>query len=202
MMTSPALFLTLLIALSPIVALADEWRLAKSGFGIDVEYRYPDNSVWREFRGQVEVPAKPDRVVRFLQDLDALPSWHYRTKSATVIKMEGLTSALVHIVTKPTWPVKQRDVVCRVELNIEQDSDLIHIRLDSVEDSIAVANNSVRMNKLRARWTIAPAGESGSLVTYQTYVEPGGELPSWLFNNIAMDVPLFSLLNLKRALTE
>ncbi len=66
MMTSPALFLTLLIALSPIVALADEWRLAKSGFGIDVEYRYPDNSVWREFRGQVEVSAKPDRVVRFL----------------------------------------------------------------------------------------------------------------------------------------
>ncbi len=116
--------------------------------------------------------------------------------------MEGLTSALVHIVTKPTWPVKQRDVVCRVELNIAADSDLIHIRLDSVEDALAVSGDSVRMNKLRARWTIAPSGESSSLVTYQTYVEPGGELPSWLFNNIAMDVPLFSLLNLKRALTE
>ena len=179
-------------------AKAEEWRIAKSDFGIDVEYRYPAGSSWRAFRGQVEVAAKPDKVVRFLQDLDSLASWHYRTRSAEVIKMEGMTSALVHIVTKPTWPVKQRDVVCRVELTVEADSDVIHISMESVDEVLPPSSNAVRMEKLEAKWKIEPSETSGSRVTYETYVEPGGSLPRWLFNNLAMDVPLFSLLNLRR----
>jgi len=183
-------------------AQAEDWRLAKSDFGIDIEYRYPTDSPWRVFRGQVEVAAKPDRVVRFLQDLDALPTWHYRTKSAEVIQMEGLTSALLHIVTKSTWPVKKRDVVCRVMLTLAPDSDTIHITMDSVEDALPALVGAVRMNKLNAKWTIEPAGDSRSRISYETYVEPGGKLPRWLFNSLAMDIPLFSLRKLRRIFEE
>jgi len=187
----------LLVAIFPS-AQAENWRLAKSDFGIDIEYRYPGNSQWRVYRGQVEVAAKPDRVVRFLQDLDALPTWHYRTESAEVIQMEGLTSALLHIVTKPFWPVKKRDVVCRVVLTLESDSDVIHITMDSVDDALPPVADAVRMNKLSAKWTIEPAEDTRSLIIYETYVEPGGKIPRWLFNGLAMDVPLLSLQKLRR----
>ena len=192
------IFLTGLLILVFSTAQAGGWRPVKSDFGIDIEYRYLADSPWRVFRGQVDVAAKPDQLVRFLQDLDALPAWHYRTKSAEVIKMEGLSGALVHIVTKPTWPVKQRDVVCRVLLTLQPDSDAIHITLESVDDAVPSPANTVRMKKLSAKWIIEPLGDSRSRITYETYVEPGGDLPRWLFNNMAMDVPLFSLLNLRR----
>ncbi|MFT5274274.1 MAG: hypothetical protein ACI9J2_000799 [Saprospiraceae bacterium] len=192
------ILLTIFSVLSLSSAQAQDWQLVKTDFGIAIETQVLADSPWHGFRGQVDVAAKPDQVVRFLQDLEALPSWHYRTESAEVIKLEGYASALIHIITKPLWPVKRRDVICRVSLTLATDSGAIHITLESVDNAAPPTAGVNRMDKLNAKWTIQPLGDTHSAVSYETYVEPGGKMPVWLFNTMAVDVPLYSLLNLRR----
>ena len=109
-----------------------------------------------------------------------------------------MTNAYVYIVNAPPWPVKPRDVVCKVSLQLDRENDLIRITIDSVDGFLPVTEEYVRTAKLKAEWQIKPVTETTSLLRYQVFIDPAGKIPRWLFNSFAVDVPLITLLNLKR----
>ena len=187
-----------LMAHAPVSFAESRWSPIKEQGGVQVFSRFSGDRTFREYRGEIEVEAKPDRVVRLLQDLSALPEWHYSLESATLLKTLGFTDALVHIVIAPPWPLKKRDVVCKVSLKLEEENDAIRITLVDVPDELAVDPAYQRVPSLQAEWLIQPASDNSSLVRYTTYTNPGGNIPTWFYNNVAMDVPLFTLLNLRR----
>ena len=177
---------------------ASEWRLSKEYQGVQIFSRYPQDGPYKEFRGEIEVNAKPDRVVRLFQDLNKISEWHYRTKTAEVLDLVNMTNAYVYIVNAPPWPVKPRDVICKVSLQLDRENDLIRITIDSVDGFLPVTEEYVRTAKLKAEWQIKPVTETTSLLRYQVFIDPAGKIPRWLFNSFAVDVPLITLLNLKR----
>ena len=177
---------------------ASEWRLSKEYQGVQIYSRFPQGGPYKEFRGEIEVNAKPDRVVRLFQDLNNISEWHYRTETAEVLDLLDMTSAYVYIVNAPPWPVKPRDVVCKVSLELDRENDLIRITIDSVDGFLPEKDKYVRTAKLKAEWQVKSLTESTSLLRYQVFIDPAGKIPRWLFNSFAVDVPLITLLNLKR----
>ena len=189
----------LLVAQIPIAAAEDsDWRLSKEYQGVQIFSHFPQGSTYKEFRGEIEVNAKPDQVVRLFQDLDKIAEWHYRTEIAEVLDLVDMTSAYVYIVNVPPWPIKPRDVVCKVELELDRENDLIRITIDSVDDYLPTKEKYVRTAKLTAEWQISSLTETTSLLRYQVFIDPAGKIPRWLFNSFAVDVPLNTLLNLRR----
>lgn len=182
------------------VAEANNWHPIKEQQGIQIYYRYPEGSGFRQYQGEIVVNAKPDRVVRFFQDLERISEWHYRTKQVTVLDMIDMTNAYVHIINTPPWPIHARDAVCKVSLRVDEANSQISITLTSVDDQLPVTDQYIRIPKLEAEWLIRPVSDNTSSVRYQMHMEPGGSIPLWLFNNFAMDVPLLSLIRLRRLL--
>jgi len=179
---------------------ANDWRLIKEQQGIQIHYRYPEGSQYRQYRGEVMVNVKPDRVVRFFQDLEKISEWHYRTKQVTVLSMISATDAYVHIINTPPWPIRSRDVVCKVSLIIDDSNDQISITLTSVNNKLPASERYIRIPDLVAEWLIRPLSDNSSSIRYQIHMDPGGNIPVWLFNNFSMDVPLLSLIKLRRLL--
>ena len=187
--------MTLLFLASP--AVAGEWRLTKEFQGVQIFSRYPPGAAYKEFYGEVEINAKPDRIVRLLQDLEAISEWHYRTEKAEVLDLIDQTNAIVHIFNRPPWPIRPRDVVCKVSLTLDKENKLIRITINSIGGLLPEEAPYIRTASLKAEWQIKSFTDTTSFLRYQIYVEPGGEIPRWLFNAFAVDVPLRTLLNLK-----
>ncbi len=181
-------------------AQANDWRPIKEQQGVQIYYRYPEESRFRQYQGEIVVNAKPDRVVRLLQDLEKISEWHYRTKQVTVLDMIDMTNAYVHIINTPPWPIHARDAVCKVSLRIDEAKSHISITLTSVKNQLPVTDQYIRIPKLEAEWLIRPVSDNASSVRYQMHMEPGGRIPLWLVNNFAMDVPLLSLIKLRQLL--
>ena len=189
----------LLVTQIPAIAAEDsDWRLSKEYQGVQIFSRFPQGGAFKEFRGEIEVFAKPDRIVRLFQDLNKITEWHYRTETAEVLDLVDMTNAYVYIVNAPPWPIKPRDVVCKVSLELDRENDLIRITIDSVDDYLPTKEKYVRTAKLKAEWIIRSLTETTSLLQYKVYIEPAGKIPRWLFNSFAVDVPLITLLNLRR----
>lgn len=190
-----ALFVLLLL---PTLGLASEWVPVKKQDGVQIEGRVRPETSFREFRGAVELNAKPDQVVRLLQDLSNISTWHYGTEKVEVIRTLGFTDALVQVIIAPPWPLKRREAICKISLVVDEENNLIRITLSDQPDELAPNPGYQRVERLEAEWIIKQASETTSLVQYSIYTEPGGKIPRWFFNNVAMDVPLFTLLNLRR----
>lgn len=179
------------------VTAEDQWSLSKELQGIQLYSRFPPGAQYKEYRGEIEVNAKPDRIVRLFQDLSKISEWHYRTEKVEVLNLIDMTNAYVHIINNPPWPIKKRDVVCRVSLKVDETNDEIRITLSSIDNQLPATEEYVRTAKLEAEWLIKPVSENKSSLQYQVYIEPGGKIPRWLFNSVAMDVPLFTLIKLR-----
>ena len=54
---------------------------------------------------------------------------------------------------------------------------------------------------MTGRWLLVPeksaSGRESIKVLYEMNVDPGGDLPSWLVNNMAVDLPFITLKNLR-----
>lgn len=187
--------------LSTAVVQAAEWIPIKTRQGVTVYSLTPPGRDYRQLRGEVTVEAKPGKVARILQNLDRTPEWHLHTTRVEELELVDMTTAIVHIQNSPPWPVKARDVVARVSLTLLKGIGAIRIDMESVDGVLPSQPGFIRTERLVAEWLITPETEDSSRVRYTLYVEPGGSIPRWVFNNVSMDVPLFSLIHLRELIS-
>ena len=187
--------------LSTAVVQAADWIPIKTRQEVKIYSHTPPGRDYRRLRGEVTVEAKPGKVVRILQDLERTPEWHLHTTRVEELELVDMTTAIVHIHSRPPWPVKPRDVVARVSLTLLKATGAIRIDMKSVDDVLPSQPGFIRTARLDAEWLITPESEDSSRVRYTLYVEPGGSIPRWIFNNVSMDVPLFSLIHLRELIS-
>jgi hypothetical protein len=63
-------------------------------------------------------------------------------------------------------------------------------------------NGRIRILAMKARWTFKPDKPGQIIVTYQLHSDPGGYVPGSLANSAVVDLPYFTLLNMKRVVQE
>ena len=56
------------------------------------------------------------------------------------------------------------------------------------------------MPYVKAYFTFAPISATQTTVIYEAHADPGGILPAWIVNMVALDTPLYTLINLKKVL--
>ncbi|MGL6315704.1 hypothetical protein [Vibrio sp. WXL103] len=64
-------------------------------------------------------------------------------------------------------------------------------------DFIAREKGKVRIEQINSTWTFTPVSKSQTDVTYQVFTEPGGRLPAWLVNTVAVSQPYKTFLGLR-----
>jgi hypothetical protein len=101
--------LTVLFLTQPSFA-QDGWSLAKDSEGIKVYVRAVPGSPLREFRGEVQLEATPDSVVRVLRDADAFRKWMPDVVISELIKATD-SEQFHYLDYKAPWPVSNRDGV-------------------------------------------------------------------------------------------
>ena len=153
-------------------------------------------SNFKAFRGQVIINAPLQKTLAVIKDTVNIPKWYHNTAVAKKIATLNHNQSLNYTVTTAPWPVTNRDSVTLVTDKPQANGEYL-IELSSRPDEYPEQENRIRIPKLEGFWKLVPLADNKTEVTLQIAAEPGGEIPSWLANSMVIDMPFYSLTNLK-----
>lgn len=173
------------------------WALAKEADGIKVYVREAEGSPLKEFRGEVELPATPDRIVQVLKDAAAFRKWMPDVVVSDLLKSSD-REQFHYLVNSAPWPVSSRDGVYHFTYSRapEGTAPAITVRVEAVPSYLPAREGKVRVPKAEGQWTLSPT-KTGVSVSYQMLAEPGGSIPAWMANQAVVDSPFKTLKGLR-----
>jgi hypothetical protein len=188
-----------LIALTAGSAFAtSSWTREFTKNGISVYTRPIEGSSFREFKGVGMIPASLEACQKVLMDIPKLTKWMPDCISAKLLATENSGATIItYNETKTPWPVSNRDVVSQSKVVVSNDRITHHITAINRPDLAPLKSGNVRMTKMTAQWTLIRKGEK-TLAIYQVKADPGGSLPAMLANKSSRDLPLNTILGLRR----
>ena len=88
-------------------------------------------------------------------------------------------------------------------LDIPQDikTKIVTVASKGISDMIPPETNKVRVPEMSASWNFTPKVDGTVDGEYQLFVDPGGDIPSWIVNMFAGEGPYNSIINMKKMLT-
>lgn len=172
----------------------DNWTLAKDAEGIKVYVRDVDGSSLREFRGEVQLNASPEKVVGVLRDADAFRKWMPNVVASELLKSTD-TDQFHYVEVRAPWPVSNRDGVYHFTFSRAGDG-AVTVRIEAVPDYLPPRDGKVRVPQADGRWKVTPNAD-GVKVSYQVHAAPGGAIPGWLANQAVVDTPYDTLTALR-----
>ncbi len=194
---------TLVLMLTTLLTsnvLAEEWRERLSEEGIVVESRLPPGKSYEEFRATVEVEATVIAAIALLKDNNACTRWLHSCAESHVIKQISDSERTFYQRTNLPFPAKDRDAVFHAIIRFGEDGSAV---VDMVaQPDAAKKGKYVRLQDAYGTYTLTPAENERTLVTWQQYVDPAGSLPKWLVNGMLTDLPFRSLKNFREIVLE
>jgi len=172
------------------------WQLAREQDGVRVYLAQVQGSRYQAYRGVTRMRTDMARLLALQEDVVASCAWVYACEQQRLLASEGEFDWLYTRLHTP-WPVAGRDSILRVQTRFAADGSVLR-QLQGVPDYLPEQPRLVRVSKFEGFWQMRPLGEGQVEVIYQAHTEPGGSLPAWLANSFVVDVPLHTLLALRR----
>ena len=183
-----------------VLAGENEWRevrTAEHREEIETWRRNVDDNPLDAFMGRVEVPYGMDVVLAVLGDIDNFPEWVFQCDE-TEFYPDDWGPDVVRIVIEGIWPVSDRDAVVRSTFEQEPETLAITIRSRAEEGIVEEKRSFVRIPELDNTFLLEPMEDGWTRITFRTFVDPGGRIPSWLANFVATRAPLTTLRDMRK----
>lgn len=197
------LLLTFLLLTSESFANGNQkWRLEKNEEGIQVYLRDTVGSALKSFKGTMTIKSSLSSLLKVIKDTDSYPRWLHNCQSAKNLKQNGNSNSINYVVTNMPWPVADRDLVVASSLTQNKSTKRIEIKLQAKPKFLAKVAGKVRIEKMNGRWLLTPTGNDNINVIYEMSIDPGGNIPKWVVNSMALDLPFYTLRNLRKIVKE
>lgn len=181
------------------------WQLKKESDGIQV-YTRPmhmqshlasDSSEQRlAFRGITHIKSSMDDMLNVMRDVNNFDKWLHNCYDPLILEEKNNDTRIVYQKTKAPWPTSDRDTV--LEQVLEQKGKDYYLWMNSISHNQAPEEeNLVRIPYFQGHLKFHPMPEGIIEVTYEASFDSGGQIPSFISDLFILDVPFYSLTNLK-----
>lgn len=185
--------------LSATGAWAQAWQPMEKGEGregIRTWSRSVPGQAVNQFRGETEVPYSVLSVLALLSDVPNMKHWVFQCNDSSV--PQGLPPDRMYLKFKGIWPASPRDVLLRTRVSQSPDG-IVHVRSEAVEGQ-PLDPDRVRMPMLSNAFTLTPMPGEWTRIEFQTQVDLGGNVPTWLANLVSTRAPLLTLQGIRAQL--
>ena len=199
-MPMPSIRLTLgamVLACIGTTASASDWEPMVQGQAredIRTWVRDTEGMAVKAFRGVTEVHQPVLTVLALLADIPNLSAWVYQCQSS--VQPSGWQADHTYARFKGIWPASDRDVLFQSTVTQQPDGTVVVASRQVVgypaQDGFVrmpLLHNTFRLTPLKARWT---------RVEFETQVDLGGMVPTWLANMVSTKAPLVTLSGLRQ----
>lgn len=189
-----------LLAFTTILMAQGQWDLVKNKDGIKVYNRKMEGSKLKEFKGNVQIKASVNDVVKFLSNHTNHDKFMYKAKSGSVeiVKKDPTGDFYTYMIIQTPWPASNRDLVTKYHKEPTEKDGTVIIRVSAVNDIRPEVKGIVRVENMKGYWKISPLPNGMVDVTHQAYSSPGGNVPEGLANSASVDAPFEMLESLRK----
>ena len=174
-----------------------QWDLDKNQEGIKVYTKTTEGSAFRTFKAVAYINAPVDEIIEVLKDVGQYTEWYGYTKTSKLLESnDGIQYN--YIETTFPWPYKNRDMVYQMSMNFKHPQK-VEICLVGIPDYIPEREGIIRMKKAKG-YILLKSMNDKTQITYEFHTEPGGRIPIWLANNSIAELPLKTLIGLRKIL--
>jgi START domain len=189
---------------------ADTWQVIEtSQRGIVVRKRgsadaTSDASAPREdaldaFQGEGVIRGNVLQVLAVVLDANQVEHWAYGITDASRLTGDGTTQdELLYLYSDTPWPVRDRDMVVRREVEVMRPAESFRVRMRCVAGGRPQRDNVVRVRRCESSFTLTRATDDTTHVVYETELDPAGSVPGWASRWVAKNAPLRTLEALER----
>ncbi|HEX5374166.1 MAG TPA: START domain-containing protein [Aquabacterium sp.] len=166
--------------------------------GIQTWVRPVEGQSIKAFRGVTEMPHSALAVLALIADIPHLHKWVYQCRSARQLKDRPPEQTYTRF--RGIWPASDRDVLLTTQVYQQDDGSIV---VDSRQvDGYPLSEDFVRMPSLHNTFRLTPLKARWTRIEFETQVDVGGMIPSWLANLVATDAPLHTLQGMRKRLDD
>ncbi|OQQ09126.1 hypothetical protein BK411_05370 [Vibrio splendidus] len=194
-------FVMIATSFSVLASDVNEWKLVRNKKGIEVYNRKIEGNDFKEFRAEADIQANLTSIIALFTDTSVGTQWVENIDEMEEIEHFSEVHTVTKTYTKAPWPVSDREAI--VENFIEQDPDALTVMITQHGRPHYQPNNDkriVRVAHLESRWILTPLDNNTTHISYQVLSDPGGSIPSWLINMVAVSQPYNTLRGLSKML--
>lgn len=186
--------LILVFSLFLLVAINDvsgqQWKFIKEVSGIKIYTRDEVNSSLKSFKGEITIKANPEKVCLIIGNARNVDWWDKNIIELKVLDFVENKYARYYLVYDVPWPFARRDLVLESRISIDPLTGDRIVYSKPLFKTIPEKPGLVRIKKYWQKWTIQTMDNGYVHVVLEGFVDPGGIIPSWLYNSVITETPL------------
>lgn len=174
------------------------WEKMKDEDGIKIYTREVAGSDFKEFRGEVYVECMNLQnildIIMNVEEYDHIIPDCYNPK---VLRGEGHTCIVYHLVTKTPWPFKDRDGIYEQTLSILFRDSIARISIKVLPGYLPEIDSYARIQNGVGFWEVRKMKAGRYYVVYQFHSDPDEKVPEWIAKAYIVEDPFTTLQNLR-----
>ncbi len=174
-----------------------DWDLKTDKQGLKVYTRTFPDSKFKAIKVELELDATLSQLVAVLLDVNTGAQWVYATKSSVLLKRISPSELYYYSEVKLPWPVSNRDFIALLRVSQDPNTHVVTIDGPTFPDYVPAKKDIIRVSRADGKWVITPIKKDHIRVEYTLRMDPGGDIPAWLFNLFVTKGPVESFENLK-----
>jgi len=177
-----------------------DWQQRKDKDGIKVFTKKRQEPGVISYKWIATVDVEPNRLVRFLADVDRFPEWKDGCSRSRLIREEEGGGYLYYVVYDFPFPFRDRYMVVNVSVHEEDGSGVTILESRSADEIDAEGRNMTRITNFWETSRLIRKTEASVEVHTEGFFDPGGNIPAWLTNMHVDNSPIRTVKNLKKEL--
>jgi hypothetical protein len=176
---------------------SEDWREKQNKDGIKIEVRKRPNQKYEEIRAETIIDSSVTEVFQFISDTKTCERWVYRCWSSEEHKSKDPETKVIYQLTKFPFPLKSREVFLTTKTSLNPDKSITG-RMKSIQNGKREKSSSIEIKKANIEYLLIPTPGGATRISWQQYVDPGGNLPAWAVDKENITFMQKSLEKLKK----
>jgi hypothetical protein len=181
---------------------AQAWTFIKEKDGIKIYTRTAENSTFKCFRGETVFHTTMEKLSKFIGNVENVDWWDKNVSEIKVIYFEPDKLIKYYLVYDVPWPLNDRDLCVEAKITVDPVTGEKVVFAKPLLDVIPEREGVVRIRNYWQKWTLKPINKNTVQGVLEGFVDPGGSVPSWLYNMVIVDTPLKVMRGMKKLVEE
>lgn len=194
---------TMVLISVAVTAVAGEWQkaaVAREPSEVSIWTRYISGQQMKQFRGETHAGSSLVSALAMIQDMDAMPSWLYRCKSARILQRDGYRELYIYLTFAGIWPLQDRDAVIRIAPTYDAKTGSVTLTGTAAPKFLPPRPDMVRVPAIAATFVFEPLENNLLRLELTGHFDAGGVVPIWIANLVVTILPKYSLTEMREIL--
>lgn len=176
---------------------AQSWDYIKEKNGIRMYTRDQDSSNFKCFRGETVFYASMEEISRYIGVANNFDQWDENIQDLSLLESHQSNHIKCYFSYRTPWPLSNRDFCAELTVSYDSASHTRIVYAFPMKNDLPERKGIIRIRNYWLRWTLTDRGDKSIDAVMEGYIDPGGLVPSWLYNMVIVKAPYDAMNGIK-----